>query len=129
MITTSGKRKRAIARASLKKGKGSVSINGIPLENYTPKYAQMKIMEPIILIGEKAKKIDVSIRTNGGGVMSQADASRLALSRALVEFDESNEETLLDYDRKLLVADVRRRESRKPNTRGNARAKRQKSYR
>ncbi len=129
MITTSGKRKRAIARASLKKGKGSVSINGIPLENYTPKYAQMKIMEPIILIGENAKKIDVSIRTNGGGVMSQADASRLALSRALVEFDESNEEILLDYDRKLLVADVRRRESRKPNTRGNARAKRQKSYR
>ncbi|MGM5487565.1 MAG: 30S ribosomal protein S9 [Nanobdellota archaeon] len=129
MITTSGKRKQAIARASLKKGNGSIKINGTPLENFAPRYARMKVMEPIILIGEKAKQIDVSIRTNGGGIMGQSDAARLALSRALVEFDESNEDILLNYDRKLLVADVRRRETRKPNTRGNARAKRQKSYR
>lgn len=128
-IITAGKRKRAVARAVLKKGKGDVRINNISIENYSPRIAQLKIKEPLILIGDDSKSIDISVKVEGGGVISQADAARLAISRALVEYNQSNEKTLLDYDRKLLVADVRRKEARKPNTHGKARAKRQKSYR
>jgi ribosomal protein S9 len=53
----------------------------------------------------------------------------LAIARALVEKDKKLKEVFLDYDRQLLVADVRQKESAKPNSHGKARAKRQKSYR
>ena len=67
----------------------------------------------------------------GGGISSQADASRLAIAKGLVEFSKNDKlkEDFLNYDRNLLVADVRRKESAKPNRHGQARAKRQKSYR
>ena len=90
---------------------------------------QLKIREPIILAGATALGADVRLNVQGGGISSQAEACRLALARALVEFDKRLEKTFLEYDRQLLVADVRQRESRKPNTHGKARSKRQKSYR
>ena len=130
VVNTSGKRKRAIARASVKAGKGNVIVNGVSIDNVTPSLLQMKIKEPILLAGEAVKKIDISVRSMGGGISSQADAIRLAISRGLVEFtkDKDLEKQFLDYDRQLLVADVRRKETRKPND-SKARAKRQKSYR
>ena len=90
---------------------------------------QRKVSEPVILAGDVATKANVRINVHGGGVSSQAEACRLALARALVEFDKKLEKTFLEYDRQLLVADVRRKETRKPNTHGKARSKRQKSYR
>ncbi|MCB9362202.1 30S ribosomal protein S9 [Candidatus Woesearchaeota archaeon] len=129
VVTTSGKRKTAVARATLKAGSGRVSINGTPLEQYTPKLSRLKVFEPLALIGKDASKIDIAVSVNGGGIMGQSEAVRLAISRALVEHNSSNEDTLLDYDRRLLVGDVRRKETRKPNRHGKARAKRQKSYR
>jgi small subunit ribosomal protein S9 len=127
---TSGKRKRAIARATVMPGNGKVTINGIPLENVTPKLAQLRIAEPIIIADEKAAKFDILVRTNGGGIMSQANAARLAISRGLIAKtkDKGLEKAYLEYDRQLLVADVRRKETCKPND-SKARAKRQKSYR
>ena len=129
-VNTSGKRKRAVARASIKAGSGKVSINNVPLENISPRLAGMRIMEPILLAGDMTKKVDITVSVNGGGVMSQADAVRLAIGRALVSFtkDKKLERVFLDYDRQLLVADVRRKETRKPND-SKARANRQKSYR
>jgi small subunit ribosomal protein S9 len=129
MILESGKRKRAIARASLKAGKGVITVNGILLDLYEPKMARLRIQEPIILAGPKAQNVNVAIKVHGGGVTGQADASRLALAKALAENDNTLRQVFLDYDRQLLVADVRRRESRKPNNNSKARAKRQKSYR
>ncbi len=128
-INSSGKRKRAIASATLKEGTGVVRVNGILLENYEPKLSRQKIKEPIMLAGAKAGKFDISVRSHGGGVISQADAIRLAIARGLAEIDKSLEDTFENYDRRLLVADVRRKEARKPNNHGKARAKRQKSYR
>lgn len=128
-IITSGKRKSAIARATLKKGIGSVRINGKLLENYSPKMAQMKISEPLLIAGDVAKSVNISVKVNGGGIISQSDAVRLAIARALVQHDNNLEEDLGQYDRRLLVADVRRKEASKPNRHGKARAKRQKSYR
>ncbi|MFT4304748.1 MAG: 30S ribosomal protein S9 [Candidatus Woesearchaeota archaeon] len=126
---TSGKRKRAIATATIKPGKGRITINRILLENYSSKMARMKIMEPLLISGMK-DKIDISVKVKGGGEMGQADAVRLSIARAILEFtqDKNIEKQFLDYDRQLLVADIRRKETRKPND-SKARAKRQKSYR
>lgn len=129
VIHTSGKRKTAVARATLKEGKGVVRINSTLLDVYEPKMSRDKLMEPLILAGEGASKVDISVKTSGGGLASQAEAARLAISRALSQYDNSLEPIFLKYDRHLLVADVRRKETHKPNRHGKARAKRQKSYR
>lgn len=127
---TSGTRKQSKARATVKAGTGVIRINKQLLETYQPKVARMKIMEPLLLAGDVAKKVDVSINTLGGGWNSQADAARLALARGLVEFTGSKtlKKEFLEYDRHLIVADVRRNEPHKPND-SKPRAKRQKSYR
>lgn len=130
-ITVSGKRKKAIASARIDKGTGSITVNNEPLESYNPLLARQKIEEPLIIAGEKAKNVDINISVKGGGVTGQAEAARLAVAKALVAFtkDKKLEKEFLAYDRQLLVADVRQRETRKPNTAGKARAKVQKSYR
>jgi len=128
IIHTSGKRKRSVARATLKPGTGLVRINKKPLDIYQPKMARLKLREPLILAGNISHEINVSINVKGGGIMSQTEAARLALSRALVKYHKKLEKVFLDYDRHLLIADVRRKESCKPNI-SKARAKRQKSYR
>jgi small subunit ribosomal protein S9 len=128
-IHASGKRKTAIARATLKEGKGNVRINGVSLDNYEPSLARLRIKEPLILAGDFAKSIDINIKVEGGGISSQADAVRLAIGRTLILFDNTLKDTLEQYDRQLIVADIRRKETHKPNCHGKARAKRQKSYR
>ncbi len=130
-LIASGKRKSATARAVIQAGDGTVKINNTLIDNYNPEIARMKITEPLILAGDQTKKVSINVTVTGGGFMSQAEAARLAIAKALVGFTKSKtlEKTFLEYDRQLLVADVRRREVRKPNTHGKARAKRQKSYR
>ena len=129
IIQTKGKRKRAVARATLKEGKGKVRINGKILDVIEPKLVRMKIREPLLLAGEVAGNVDISVNVFGGGIMSQADACRLAIAKSLVKHTKKLEKVFLDYDRQLLVADVRRKETSKPNRHGQARSKRQKSYR
>lgn len=129
-IETSGTRKTAVARATIKEGSGRIRINGIPLEIYGSELARLKIMEPIVLAGERISKVDISVNSHGGGVMGQADAIRTAISRALIEFFKEDElaNLLKSYDRTLLVNDVRKKLPKKPGGRG-ARKKKQKSYR
>ncbi len=129
IVTTSGKHKTAIARATVRKGVGRVRINRIPLELHSPELAKLKILEAIELAGDKIKKVDIDVNVNGGGVIGQANASRTAIARGLVKFlgDEDLKTTYREYDRSLLVNDPRRKMSKRPLGRG-ARAKRQKSY-
>jgi len=131
VILTSGKRKSAIARATLKPGNGIVRINNRLLDFYEPKLSRLKLQEPLILAGDVANKVDITVSVIGGGISSQADASRLAIAKAILEFSKNSKlkEEFLAYDRNLLVADVRRKEPAKPNRHGQARAKVQKSYR
>lgn len=130
-IIASGKRKRAVARVTLREGKGKVRINNKLLDVYEPKIARLKLREPMLLAGDVVNKVDIDVNVFGGGINSQADASRLAIAKALVAYTKSEKlkETFLKYDRNLVVADVRRKEPSKPNRHGQARAKRQKSYR
>lgn len=128
-IQASGSRKTAVARATLKTGKGRLLINNDSLENFGTPLARERISEPLILAGKTKEEVDINVRVHGGGVSSQADAIRLAIARALSEHAPALKQVFLDYDRTLLVADVRRKEVSKPNSHGKARAKRQKSYR
>jgi len=129
-IQSSGKRKRAKARAVLHPGTGRVYINGEPLALFDPQMARIKIQEPIALAEKFASKYDIFVEVSGGGVNGQAEAARLAIGRALAQVGgDKLKKIFLDYDRAFLVADVRYKEKRKPNSHGKARAKRQKSYR
>ena len=128
-IIASGKRKTAVARAAITPGSGVVTVNNTNIDVFEPAIARLQMQEPLILAGKAVEKLDIKITTHGGGFMGQSQAARLAIARALVEKDNKLKEVFLDYDRQLLVADVRRKEVVKPNSHGKARAKRQKSYR
>lgn len=130
VINTSGKRKTAVARAVAREGTGKVRINSIPVEAWVPELAKLKIMEPLTMVPDKAAKVDIDVEVSGGGVMGQADATRTAIAKAIVEYygDEALEKALKQYDRSMLISDIRRKLPKKPLGRG-ARKKRQKSYR
>ena len=89
---------------------------------------RLRVSEPLVLAGDVSKKVNITVNSVGGGVTGQADAIRLAMARALVQHDKKLKKIFDEYDRLLLVADVRRKEVCKPND-SKARAKRQKSYR
>lgn len=129
-IIVTGKRKTAIAKAVVKPGKGNVMINSHPLEIISPEIAKEKMMEPIILAGEKAKTVDVKINVRGGGFMGQAEAVRMALARALVKWNRSTQlkRTFTQYDRTMIAGDPRQTEPKKFGGPG-PRRKKQKSYR
>jgi len=129
IIHESGKRKSAIARATLKPGTGKVRVNNKLLDVYGTEFTRLRLKEPLILAGGVAKEVDIKVNINGGGVNSQAEAARLAIARALAKYKKKLEKVFSNYDRHLLVADVRRKESAKPNRQGKARSRRQKSYR
>jgi small subunit ribosomal protein S9 len=130
IILTSGKRKSAVARATIRPGKGRVRINKIPVELIEPEIARIMIIEPLIMAKGLSEKVDIDVNTNGGGFMSQAEAARTAIARALIEWsgDEELKRIYLNYDRTLLVNDIRRKEPKKQMGRG-ARKRRQTSYR
>ena len=100
------------------------------MEFYQPELARLKIQEPLQLAGKHTNRIDINVSVMGGGVMGQAEASRTAIARGIVEWsgDEKLQKLFQSYDRALLVNDTRRKEPKHPMGRG-ARKKRQKSYR
>ncbi|MCX6652879.1 MAG: 30S ribosomal protein S9 [Methanomassiliicoccales archaeon] len=130
IVNTSGKRKMAVARASVRDGTGKVRVNRVPVDIMTPELARLKAMEPLMLVPERAAKVDIDVSVRGGGVMGQAEAVRTAIAKGLVEFfkDEEMERSFKLLDRTLVVSDPRRKLPKKPLGRG-ARKKRQKSYR
>ena len=132
MVTnTSGKKKTAIARATVREGTGKVRINARPVELFDPETAQLKILEPFRVVDEPLREdVDIDVTVEGGGVMGQADAARTAIARGLVHHTNDAElrDAYMEFDRSLLVNDVRQSETKKWGGPG-ARARYQKSYR
>ena len=81
IINTSGKRKRAIARATLRPGKGVVRVNKLQLDNISDHILRLRMQEPLILAGEKSQGVNINVNVVGGGPSGQAEAW-LARSRA-----------------------------------------------
>ncbi|KAI6186564.1 40S ribosomal protein S16 [Aphelenchoides besseyi] len=133
-----GRKKLATAVVYAKEGKGLIKVNGRPLQHLQPEILRIKLQEPLLIVGsDKFAGIDMRVKVKGGGVVSQIYAIRQAISKALIAYyqknvDEQNKkilkEMLINYDRSLLVADPRSRESKKFGGPG-ARARYQKSYR
>jgi len=138
MVQTFGRKKNAVAVAKVEKGKGIIKVNGKPIQLTEPAPMRIKLYEPIMLLGEERfKGLNIRIRVSGGGPVAQIYAIRQAISKGVVAYaqkyiDEETKrtmkETLLQYDRSLLVADSRRCEPKKCGGRG-ARARQTKSYR
>jgi small subunit ribosomal protein S9 len=132
MVTnTSGKKKTAVARATISEGEGRVRINAQPVELTEPELAQLKMLEPFRLADADLREdVDVDVDVEGGGVMGQADAARTAIARGLVQHTNDAElrDAYMEFDRSLLVNDVRQSEAKKWGGPG-ARARYQKSYR
>lgn len=137
VVHMSGKRKTAVARATVKAGKGRVRVNSEPIEILQPALSRRKAMEPLIIADamKRLAKVDINILTHGGGIMGQTDAIRTAIARGLVHYnggaeglDEDLRDEYLRFDRSLLVNDPRRKEPKHQLGRG-ARRKKQKSYR
>ncbi len=130
IVHVSGKRKRAIARATLKKGAGIIKINSIPLDIYGNEFIRMRLNEPLMLAGDLASQVNIKVNVCGGGFQSQAEAARLAIAKGLVEFfkDAELKKKYLAYDRHLLIADDRQTEPQKP-CRSSARRGKQTSKR
>ena len=130
VVHTSGKRKTAIARGTVREGTGKVRVNRKPVELYSPELARLKIFEPLELAGDLVDSVDINVRVIGGGVMGQAEAARMVIAKGLVEYygDMNLKDRYVQYDRTMLVGDPRRSESKKfgePGTRN----KKKKSYR
>ena len=138
MVFTHGKKRNAIANAVVKEGKGTITINRIPIHNIEPKTLRIKIFEPILVLGvDKFKNLNIKVRVTGGGSVAQLYAARTAIAKGIVAWnqkyvdEESKDEArrdLLNYDKLLLVADYRRLEPKKYGGPG-ARSRKQKSYR
>jgi small subunit ribosomal protein S9 len=87
VINTSGRRKDAVARLYLSEGKGAFTINKRDYKDYFPTGTlPYKINQPFNLT-EKAGKYDINVNVSGGGITGQAEAVRLAISKALIEID------------------------------------------
>ena len=130
MNIQSGKRKTAIARATVRPGSGTVRVNSALLDVLMPEAARAKILEPILLSEGLAKGYDIDVTVEGGGFMGQAEAARIAIARTLVSVSKGSalRQVFTEYDRTMLSGDSRRKESKKFGGPG-ARRRKQKSYR
>ena len=131
VIVSSGKRKTAIARATIKQGKGRIRVNGVPLEILPNELSRVKIGEVFVIIGEEVREsIDIRVNVRGGGFMGQAEAIRTAIARGLIEYfdDMTMKEKFTAYDKTIVSGDPRRTEPKHFGGR-SSRSRFQKSYR
>ena len=130
-VHSSGKRKTAVARAKIQTGTGKILFNGRNYETLQF-FDKLKLAEPLRIAEHVLKKIDfdLELTVKGGGEKGQIDAARLAMAKAIIEYTKSEElkEAYLEYDKNLLIADARRKETCKPGY-SKARAKGQTSFR
>ena len=111
IINTIGRRKSAVARIYLSKGEGKVTINGKDYKDYFPQsHIQLKVMEPTGTVDANGI-YNIKVNVYGGGIKGQAEAVRMAISRALVKIDEEFKKPL--KARKLLSRDPREVERKK----------------
>ena len=94
VIHTIGRRKTAVARIYLKAGNGTITVNKRELNNYfTTPTLQYKVKQALALVGAE-DAYDVKVNVYGGGITGQAEATRLAIARALCQLDAENRATL-----------------------------------
>jgi len=112
IVNTIGRRKSAVARIYVSEGKGNVTVNKRELKDYFPSDTlQYIVLQPLQLLGVQ-EKYDIKANLDGGGQKGQAEALRLAISRALVEIDAEARKELKAAG--FLTRDPREVERKKP---------------
>lgn len=115
MINKIGRRKTSVARIYMAPGKGEISVNNRSLEVYFPfELHQIVVKQPLTLVGVDGN-YDIKINVDGGGITGQAEAARMAISRALCEFDAEHRPALKKEG--FLTRDPRMVERKKPGRR------------
>jgi len=107
-----GRRKEAIATARLYKGGGEIMVGDVSAEDYFNNSTFMQLLQQPILLAGQDKKMRVTLNVSGGGKRGQADAARLAISRALEVMNADLHTTLKKAG--LLTRDPREKERKKP---------------
>lgn len=116
-----GRRKEAVTRVFISKGSGNITINGKDYKTYFPLvYLQNQVEAPLKTI-ETADKFDIVINATGGGVKGQAEATRLGISRALLEINA-------EFRPALKAAGLLKRDSRSVERKKPGRKKARKSF-
>ena len=118
-----GRRKSSTARVRVFGGKGVITVNGKPADEYfaDSKYLLAKLQQPFVVV-DSVNKFDVSVVVSGGGHEGQVEAIRLGIAKSLVEMNEDLKSTLKRAD--LLSRDSREKERKKFGFKG-ARKRRQ----
>lgn len=112
VVNTTGRRKSAIARIYVNDGKGQITVNHKDYKEYfTTESLQYVVEQPLVTI-EATGKYDIKVNLTGGGIRGQAEALRLAISRAMVQIDPERKPVL--KSKGLLTRDPREVERKKP---------------
>ncbi|MDQ2777514.1 MAG: 30S ribosomal protein S9 [Acidobacteriota bacterium] len=111
-----GRRKTATARVFLRPGKGQITVNHRPFENYFVSESARAYVRQPLLATETADRFDVLVLANGGGISGQAGAARLGIARALIEFNAELRGKLKQLG--FLTRDAREHERKKYGQKG-----------
>lgn len=112
LIQTVGRRKTSVARASVIKGTGKITINNKTSKEYFPSMVlHARVTQPLIKV-DGLTKYDIAINVDGGGITGQSEAIRLAIARAMVEIDPTVKKSLRADG--LMTRDARKVERKKP---------------
>ncbi len=112
VINTIGRRKTSVARIYMTPGKGAITVNNKDVATYFPVDIMQIIVKQPLTVVEAVDKFDIKVNVDGGGIKGQAEAIRLAISRALCEVDEEHRPPLKKEG--FLTRDARMVERKKP---------------
>jgi small subunit ribosomal protein S9 len=128
---STGKRRTAVASASIKPGNGVVTLNSRNIDTIENRTVNLLLREPLMLVGDAYKRFNIKATSKGGGIIGQAQAARQAIAKALSEVLGADvREKFMNYDRNMLVYDPRRTETHKsPRSSQGPRRAKQKSKR
>ena len=103
-ITATGRRKRSVAQIRMTAGKGKITVNGKNIDEYMP-YGTLvlDVKQPLVLTNNE-NTVDIVVKVNGGGFSGQAGAIRLAIAKALKEYDKDSDQNRDDAYGKVLRA-------------------------
>ncbi|MEY4702355.1 MAG: ribosomal protein [Bacteroidota bacterium] len=116
-----GRRKEAVTRVFLSKGEGKITVNGKDYKAYFPLVYLQNQVEAPLKVAEATNKFDILVNATGGGVKGQAEAAKLAISRALLEVSA-------DYRPALKAAGLLKRDPRSVERKKPGRKKARRSY-
>lgn len=94
VVNATGRRKTAVARVYLSKGKGNVTVNNKDYKEFFPTSVLQGKVQQAFDVTETSKQYDVKVNVDGGGITGQAEAVRHAIARALVKIDEEHKPAL-----------------------------------